>query len=259
MSNLQTLIYSIETLSELKWGLRVPTLSYKAVPEDIKLKTSSEGFVPVESNYPYVWNTPDDQRLGSCVANSTTGIIESWIFRSFGKRVQLDYEKLYWLARDKFYHNREDDGLMPDEAFKTARLPSVKLLPEDTKLVYIGLDIDSICKAMSIGPVLLASSVHDGWRPKFLNKDNGAINERKDKGLERYTNGHATMGVGTNVHNNVQLIVGKNSWGPLGQGGSGLYCETVKHFFKWAMAKPILWVPGDSWDSWRGWEKYVVK
>lgn len=250
--SLQTLVDTIDSLDKLRWGLKTP----RTLP--IALGSSGDGFEQVDSNYPYILNEPDNQRLGSCVANATTGIIESWIHRTFGVRVQLAYEPLYLYCRRKYWGDTKDEGLLPDEAFKGARTKEFGLIPPDSKIVLIGTSTANLCAALKRGPVVLASSVHDGWRPSNLHKVNGGINEAMGKNHTPFTNGHATIGVGTNLHNRRKALIGKNSWGPLGQGNSGLYAQTLDHYYRWVMARPVLWVPGDSWKKFRGWEKHAI-
>jgi len=215
---------------------------------------SNDGFKVVEQ-YENLKTHPDSQKLGSCTCNSFTGLMEWWIYKMHHRAVQLDYEKLYKQVRlDR--GNMSDSGARLDEPFMSAIKHG--WLPYDTEHVRVKNNVKSICKALEYSPMVAAMSVHNGWSPKNLNRDNGAVKESLGRTSAVGMNGHAMLMVGSNDHNDTPMFVIRNSWGALGQLGHGLTCCSIDHYNQWSIDNPLQILLRDAFNNWDGWEQYVV-
>jgi hypothetical protein len=211
----------------------------------------------IVEHYDLLHTAPDAQTLGSCTCNAFTGIVEDNIFRTHGVVVQLDYDKLYKEVRREIYGDEADEGAQLDEPFTIASRRG--MIPPSAMMRRPAIDMSSICSALKSGPIVLGLSVHEGWAPANLNRDNGAVDESMDAHLMPYTNGHAMKLVATNRHNNCDGLVLRQSWGNIGIENKGLVFVSAAHFVRWAIDLPVAVDFGPDWPAWRGWEEWVVK
>jgi hypothetical protein len=248
-------LLNVSDFRNLKFGCR-PGAGIRSVRANIGIKDSSAGFEVVE-NYNACHTPADSQILGSCTCNAFTGVIEDFIFRATGKVVQLDYDRLYKAVRNDVYGDDADEGAQLEDPFNVAK--SRGLIPPDSVMTRLSLDAAAICSALKKGPIVVGMSVHEGWSPDAMNLKNGAVDESQDASLVPYTNGHAMKVLSTNIHNEVDLLVLRQSWGSIGIHGEGLVCTTFAHFLKWAIDYPLAVDLGPSWPDFRGWEDWVQK
>jgi hypothetical protein len=214
------------------------------------------GFV-VREHYPIVASPADAQTLGSCTCNAFTGLVETQIYATHGEIVSLDYDRLYRLVRTELYGDQEDNGAQLIDPYIVA--VNHGLLPKGAVAPRPNLRMAEICAALARGPIVIGMSVHEGWAPKNLHAENGAVDESKDSDLQQYANGHAMLLVGTNRHNDCDGLVLRQSWGPIGIDGAGLVFVSAAHFIKWAIDLPVAIELPPDWKSFRGWEDWVLK
>jgi hypothetical protein len=218
------------------------------------------GFEQVE-NYGQFHTLPDDQQFSTCVSNGTCGVIESEIFRRGGKIVQLNYNKLYLAARRLLYGDKDmDAGLQLADAAEVAI--EVGLLPDDTEIRRITVEAGAMCHALKTGPLITAHMIDNGWLPKNLDVETGAIDESYSDSaydlLNEQLGGHCTVCCASNIHNSQQLYVHRNSWGALGIDDSGLICMTAAYSISKMLDKPVLLVMGPKWKDWKLDNAWVV-
>lgn len=211
----------------------------------------------VIEHYPQVHTAPDAQELGSCTCNGFTGRVECAIFETHGIVVQLDYDRLYQHVRQDIYGSMADNGAQLRDPFDVAR--DRGLIPPTSRMRQVSLTAKAICNELRRGPFMVGVSVHEGWAPDALHPVNGAVDESMDIDLQEGTNGHCMLFVATSLHNGVPGMVHRQSWGPIGINGKGLVFETLTHFFKWAIDLPVAVDLGPDWQTFRGWEQWVVK
>ena len=229
----------------LRWGCRSgdyePLLLGEAKPEDF----------PIVGRYDHLKTAPDNQSLGSCTCNAFTGLLEWWIYRTHGRAVQLDYDRLYVQLRE-LRGDMTDNGASLGEPYAAAK--RYGWIPRDTGLIRVSPGVKAFTNALTLSPAVIAMTVHDGWAPARLHPENGAVAEDFASAVNRGENGHAILAVGTTILNGVPMVVIRNSWG-----GRGVMCCTWAHYLAWYLDRPLQILPGNDWAAWRGWERYVVR
>lgn len=191
------------------------------------------------------------QHLDSCAAETTANLLEWWIYREFHKHVTIDAVPIYKKARKLFYNGELEGGLLLHHP--AVALMEMGILPYGTKIKHVDFDIEDLVGALRYSPLATGHGITNGWLPENLNKENGCIDESdSDVG-----GGHATLLVGTNTHNGVNLFVHLNSWGkfpPM----NGMFAMTPQYSIdnSWSNAVQLI-MPKDI-SRWSEWEKLVI-
>lgn len=252
MKKLESHLRRRGTFAELRLGCLPPARSLSA--------TAAGAFRQIDSHYQYFKTEPDAQTLGTCVADATTGVIEAEYFRRTGRVVQLNYGKLYFAARKRLYGDSDENaGLcLPDAAIIAVE---TGLLPSDTQLLRVPLQLGSILDALEQSPLITAHGVDDGWLPQCLDPITGQVDETFDRGVFALLplNAHATLCCGSNAHNGADLFVHRNSWGALGLGGSGLFCMSTAYSLRTMLDKPLRLAFGPKWADHEIPDEWLVK
>lgn len=257
MSNLIDTL-NIADFKNLRWGVRVPPFVEARLAIHRFEAAESDGFVQVDDHYRYLLGAVDSQRLGSCVMQASTELAEYWINKTFSAGVCFDQDtidELYMMARMDNYHNAKDEGL--ELPMGVQELINAGVFPPDTVIERVGMSWKEHNEALIKSPMVIGQSVHEGFSPKNLHPENGAVAETFDTNLMPFTNCHAMLLTGSNLHNNTKLAVLRNPWGSCGQMGDGIICETIDHLLRWSIDFPVQVRLGPLWADWRGWEKWV--
>lgn len=218
--------------NRLNWGLRVDPAFGDDIRPASRYSSAARDFRPIE-HYSWIQTPPDAQTLGSCAFNTFAGYLEALRFAMTKKAVQYDYDAMY-LDYRKWTGNLSDTGAPIDGPFKWAMATGI--LPEYSEAIFVPLDPRLFCAALERGPLAVGMSIHRGWAPSQLHRQNGAVNETfVPDGL----NGHAMLAVATNVHFGTPLVVLRQSWGPIGINGKGLVCVTWNHFCRYSLSLPL--------------------
>lgn len=211
------------------------------VPSDSEFKSWKiiehyNGICPAQTQY-----------LDSCESEATCNLIEWWIWKKTGFKISLDAQVVYRHARRLMYDGTLEGGLLLGDSSKA--LIDMGILPANTKIKRIPPKGDYILEALKLSPIVTGHRIWDGWMPGNLNRDNGCIDESQDG---EYGMGHATLCVGTNLHNNQKLFVHLNSWGPFPP-TRGLFAMTAKYSCQNMLDDalqldiPAGWEKSDSW------------
>ena len=106
----------------------------------------------------------------------------------------------------------------------------------------IDMNQNSLLAALQEAPVLSFQIVTDGWMPQNLSPVLGAIDESYAEGagfLLSNDGGHATLDIGTDIHNGANIILKRNSWGRIGYNLEGVMCQTVNHAIRTNLAPSV--------------------
>jgi hypothetical protein len=238
------LVNQVSNLSSLYFGLKEPL-------EKITLESSIPMFSsyhPIE--YYHRVSPADQQTLQSCESNSFCGVIESWINYYHKCKVQLDYNLIYHKAREKFWNDDDSGGLILGQSASVAL--DLGLLPPDTIIERIPLNLDQIYLALGRGPLQVGYNISDGWRLDNLSKG-GAINE--DFPLQRNA-GHAVALMGLAIQSQIPHHIVLNSWGSYGS-MNGFLAMTADYSVNSMLDRPISIIPGKMFADFGGWKKFV--
>lgn len=188
----------------LRFGLKTPpgplTIRQisKSETEDWPIIEHYNGCCPAQTQW-----------LDSCESEATANFLEWWLWKHAGNHlISLDAQAIYRHARCMLYDGKLEGGLLLGDSAKA--LIDMGILPSSTKIRRIPLNAISIVDALQTAPLITGHRIWDGWWPKNLNPENGCIDESQDG---EFGMGHATLCVGTNLHNEHRIFVHLNSWG----------------------------------------------
>lgn len=193
-----------------------------------------------------------NQYLNSCVAEATVNLLEWHIFMRTSKRVHLDGAAVFRAARKLYYDGSDDDGLCVEDAAKA--LVAMRVLPTSTVINRVRAHSDDMIKALYASPVVTGHLIWDGWFPANLEPDNGCVDESQggQTGM-----GHATLCVGTNLHNGTHLFVHQNSWGdypPM----KGLFAMSCSYSCANMIDDALQLLIPDGWEKGEPWKKIQI-
>lgn len=253
-------IVETSEFSKIEWGLRPSGASRARLKSVHERPVEQEDLDPfrVIEHYHDIVQPADQQTVGSCAACAFCQVKEWWIHHLFGIRVELDYDREYWEARAAFYPQNPtaDEGLQLQQPvllnMQNGYVPknSVLVRPQGN---------DELMSALAEGPLTIGVSVHEGYRPSKLHEVSACVKVGCEVGLLPFTNGHAMALLGTNITDNEQCLVPRQSWGPCGLENSGLFILPLTHYMRWVLDDPVLWLPGPDAHKWRDWEKTVKR
>jgi len=196
------------------------------------------------------------QVLPSCVAESLVDLVEWHIFNTTGDAVSLDAIPLFREARSVYWkeHNVDAGGLFMGQAAYTAI--EMGIVPPSTKVRHVTMTPRGVYTALKNSPLSIATYVDSGWTSESLDPKTGQINELEGV-LPLYA--HSTLAVGTNLHNDVPLLVGLNHWGSE-WGIGGLFCMSFRRFLN-TYVQPAIYLEIDKEDfnNWDGYKDYIIE
>jgi hypothetical protein len=243
------LIDQTKDLRNLNFGLKFP----ESIPVGKSSLPIFTSFRPIE--YYERASPTDTQTLSSCESNATCNLIEAWINYHHHYRVNLDYNRLYQVARDMFWKPTDPGGLLLGQSVSAAM--EVGLLPPDTLVERIPIDESEIYMALSRGPLVIGQQVSEGWRLSNLS-DYGAIAED----LPLIPNaGHATALFGFNIHHSVKFHIILNSWGPKyggSKGMGGFLAMSVPTSIATMVDRPVSIIPGKMFVEDGNWKDWII-
>ena len=214
-------------------------------------------FIPVDEWDEWLTPIDDQGQTGTCVAQATTRIIETYIARFTGLRVQLDalavYRRAWEIENRRPWKGDEGyaDGLKIDAA--VVALVDMGVLPVGTQCVEVPASPETISLALrKLGPLLAGTCVHEGWLQENMNKETGEIAQRP-----WLLNGHAwaIVGIGRG-RGGIALVRGANSWGE-DWGWHGFFQWAMPNFRSCCVTHPIAICPpgvpedGELANRWR--------
>lgn len=208
---------------------------------------------PVIEWYPGV--TPaQTQWLDSCESEATCNLLEWHIWRRVGRRVVLDADIVYRHARKLIYGGGLSGGLYLGDSTKA--LIDMGIIPAQTLVNRVRPFADVMAKALRDGPMVTGHRIWDGWMPENLQPTNGCVDESQGGEMGM---GHATLCVGSNLHNGVPLFVHVNSWG-LYPPMNGMFAMTAKYSVANLIDDSLQFRLPDNWgqnEEWKPIEKQL--
>jgi hypothetical protein len=169
---------------------------------------------------------------------------------------QLDAESLYWFARQKYFGDQEDKGLMEHHALECA-IHDFGIFPPDTRYEEVQPTLADVVEALSDGPLLQVHLVGKNWENP--NTSNGYISYQA---VTPFTSPgyHMTLMIGYQHRDGQDLILFQNSWGPWGWHGLGIMSwDTWWAGYRWAMAGPLKVKFGPQWNTFHGWKNHIIR
>ena len=242
---------AIETVGarNLRFGLKEPRPAIMGRPvQDHEIKEW-----PVIEWYPGI-SPAQTQWLDNCESEAECNLLEWYVWRRTGQRIILDAEKVYIHARTLIYGGGLSGGLLMGDSAKA--LIDMGVIPATTIVKRIPPYADSMIRALSDGPLCTGHRIWDGWMPSNLNRENGCVDESKGGQMGM---GHATLCVGSNVHNGVPLFVHVNSWGPYSP-MNGMFAMTPQYSIANLLDESLQLIIPHDWgykEEWKSIEKQV--
>jgi hypothetical protein len=146
---------------------------------------------------------------GECWANWLEPMIRRYVgLKAIPAGMQLNGYAVWFEAKQLFYNKCLAGGITLAEGF--VAMKSLGWIPEDTELVTVKEDIDSINVALEMTPVVHAGVVTEGWF--WANPKNGCI-EDDFRYARGGTMGHAFVIVGVLRKNGKRFVTIDPSWG----------------------------------------------
>jgi len=192
--------------------------------------------------------------VGQAWANWMECMLRKYLGPVFPMGKQIEGELIWRTARKMFWGGNLDGGLYLHQGF--AAMMELGILPPGSQLVALpAADWDAVSEQLVSTPIVQSHHIHPGWfRPDPVS---GLIGHASTPGdSDGY---HATLLVGTGMHDASAYRVGLNSWGT-DYAHHGFFVMTDAEWFEGICPDGLYTasLPAN-WTEWTGWKKAVVE